>query len=398
MSRLREHLHQLDKGETSLVPPKREIINDLKRANGRRRSTWSNLSSSLTKEEEALYSVIVANFGERQKQLLAENATLRQSLARLLSSATNSRSEESRGEGDGEVDDDPTLRLPIHLINLDRIEEKISGADSPAGGASPPSKSHERRESHLHIVGSEESDLDKSSKEKRDRLSAKVEYYEETIERQARLIERLAIGNASDSAASTASSFSTSASSSVCCTCRPSKTTNLSLPASDLESEPDDRLSRGGLGLGTVLPLDIEATVIDKSVRSARTLRDSFVRESAVSPPGNSQSDGLLANYLFVSSTQPVAPSKSSPALSTIATGGKHTASSIATGGKLAAASIATGGKHAAASIAPASSSTSITLGANRIGSSGRSSITSISSLSRTNSTVDASDEAGAFV
>ena len=192
----------------------------------------------MTKEEEALYSVIVANFGERQKQLLAENATLRQSLARLLSSAANSRSEESRGEGDGEVDDDPTLRLPIHLINLDRIEEKISGAGSPAGGASPPSKSHERRESHLHIVGSEESDLDKSSKEKIDRLSAKVEYYEETIERQARLIERLAIGNASESAASTASSFSTSASSSVCCTCRPSKTTNLSLPASDLESEP----------------------------------------------------------------------------------------------------------------------------------------------------------------
>ena len=37
MTRLKEHLQQMDRGEISLIPPKIEIINDLKRPGGRRR-------------------------------------------------------------------------------------------------------------------------------------------------------------------------------------------------------------------------------------------------------------------------------------------------------------------------------------------------------------------------
>ena len=37
MARLKEHLQQLDKGETILVQPKINTINDLKRPGGRRR-------------------------------------------------------------------------------------------------------------------------------------------------------------------------------------------------------------------------------------------------------------------------------------------------------------------------------------------------------------------------
>ena len=37
MSRLKEHLQQMDKGDNILIPPKIEVVNDLKRPGGRRR-------------------------------------------------------------------------------------------------------------------------------------------------------------------------------------------------------------------------------------------------------------------------------------------------------------------------------------------------------------------------
>ena len=381
---------------------------------------------------------MVANFGERQKQLLAENATLRQSLASL-----KLRVGEVVGEnhGDGEVDD-PSLRLPIHLINLNQVEEQLSRVELTTNDSI--AKSQEQRKSNLHIVEPERSDVDETFKEEKDRLLAKMEYYEETIERQAKMIERLAMGNAaasaSSAAASAASSFSTSFSSSFSCTCRPSEATNLFLPASeksDLESPSvrarwenqlpmsidiclvmplrllvlrSDRLTdrravhftreRGMVktisarerhlllsffqsdGLGSraersfspVPPLERQAAVIDKSVRSARTLRISSSGESVLAtppPPRPSQSDGLLANYLVEASLPPIAPSMTSAST--------------------------TGEAPAASSKVPAASSAKL-LGAYGVGSSGRSSMTSITSLSRINSTLDAGDEAGAFV
>ena len=191
-------------------------------------STWSNLSSSLTKEEEALYSVVVANFGERQKQLLAENASLRQSLANLKARISEIvAGNQGSGGGDTEVDD-PTLRLPIHLIRLNRLEDHLDRAELRSGEII--SNELSRNESNLHIVETDIYDRSQSFKEERDRLSVKMEYYEETIERQAKMIERLAMGNGVANSSAAAASFSTS---SVCCNCKTLDTSNLSFAASE---------------------------------------------------------------------------------------------------------------------------------------------------------------------
>ena len=180
--------------------------------------------------------MVVANFGERQKQLLAENTSLRQSLAHLKRRVDDvlGGNEERRIEGVARVtttmlgeeeEGDPALRLPLRLLNLNDVEQKldrindISDRKSTDVSQSPPTKSH------LHIADdkvdrcdAEKTTMKTNSVEsaERERLTAKLEYYEETIERQAKMIERLAVGGSltSSSSASSSSASSSTASSS----------------------------------------------------------------------------------------------------------------------------------------------------------------------------------------
>ena len=181
--------------------------------------------------------MVVANFGERQKQLLAENTSLRQSLAHLKRRVEDvlGGNVERRIEGVARVttmlgeeeEGDPALRLPLRLLNLNDVEQKldrindISDRKSTDVSQSPPTKSH------LHIADDKVDRCDAETTTttmktnsvesvERERLIAKLEYYEETIERQAKMIERLAVGGSlsSSSSASSSSASSSTASSS----------------------------------------------------------------------------------------------------------------------------------------------------------------------------------------
>ena len=177
--------------------------------------------------------MVVANFGERQKQLLAENTSLRQSLAHLKRRVEDvlGGNVERRIEGVARVttmlgeeeEGDPALRLPLRLLNLNDVEQKldrindISDRKSTDVSQSPPTKSH------LHIADdkvdrcdAEKTTMKTNSVEsaERERLTAKLEYYEETIERQAKMIERLAVGGSLSSSSSASSSSASSTASS----------------------------------------------------------------------------------------------------------------------------------------------------------------------------------------
>jgi len=202
--KFKEYLQQVEKGDSSLINPKIEIVNDLKKIGGRR-STWSNLSSSLTKEEEALYSVVVSNFGERQRQLLADNAILRQSLGQLkqriesilktgcqchiVQNGRISETESSQSERD-------QFQLPLDFISLNDFEKCLEKARKIVSGLDP----EETTTATTTIIHSEEvvnSGREGANGGEAKDLTQKIKLYEETIERQAKMIESMKLEKSS---------------------------------------------------------------------------------------------------------------------------------------------------------------------------------------------------------
>ena len=330
----------------------------------------------MTKEEEALYSVVVANFGERQKQLLAENASLRRALGSRRGQLQGVGEDGEVGDAGVEGSDEPWLQLPLHLLSLGGMEGKAERVENALPGGNEAEEQPPK--SHLHIPeNTRQTDVSPSSsedvKQERQRLVAKLDYYEETIERQAKMIERLAVGNSF--ATSTLADSSCADSSSL----DPPSSLNLSL--AELEREKEDLARRKKEVADEALNLAKERLRLrEEHCRLVTPLPTNAAGVQSVLTSSDPQSSTHCASKVASSSARGAKPSDNAVLADYLVDAAK--------GGGVALA--ITNDAPTLLSAAPSSGASS----------SGRSTaLTSVSSLTRLGTSLDATpDDVGAFV
>jgi X breakpoint 2-interacting protein len=139
-SRLRERLGQLVSDKSQERRLGMEILNALQRGDGKR-ARWRYQSSSV-KHDEELYRVVIANYEEKQKEMIAENSSLRESLVMIqkeLVSVLNEKSlsqsldksvsgdiegDSSEGVNQEELMSSGHFQMPYELVR-DGIERSV---------------------------------------------------------------------------------------------------------------------------------------------------------------------------------------------------------------------------------------------------------------------------------